>query len=122
MTLKQSIADDAVTVFCNSSEFAETVTYYPYQYPGDAARDPRSIVAVVIREQLSSFGEDGSEAVLPVYQVHVANDSTNGIAGDELDLGGDQIALPPRDGETAERKSITQLLTQDNGMLVLECR
>lgn len=121
MTLQDQIVTDAATVFCNLDDFAETVTYYPYQYTGDVARDPRVISAVVLREQITVFGEDG-DTVTPVYEVHVVNSSTTGISSDELDLGGDQILLPPRDGKTAERKTVTQLTGQDTGMLVLQCR
>lgn len=121
MTLRAAIATDAYTVFTSTDEFAEAITYHPHRYYGDAARDSRSINAVVFREQIQVLAEDG-DTVLPVYQIHVANDSTYGISSDELDLGGDQLEFPPRDGKTAERKTITQLLTQDHGMLVLECR
>lgn len=122
MTLKDQIQIDASVVFCNTSDFAEVVTYHPHRYFGDAERASRSISAVVLREQITALAEDGGETVLPVYQVHVANDSSLGVSSDELDLGGDQIELPPRDGKTAERKTVTQLLDQDNGMLILECR
>lgn len=116
------ITDDATAVFLNTDEFAEAVTYYPHIHPGQATRASRSISAVVEREQIQAVGQDGNATVLPLWMVHVANDSTNGIASDELDTGGDQIGFPPRDGETAERRTITRLITQDHGMLVVECR
>lgn len=122
MTLRSQINTDAATIFCNTDEFAETVTYYPHQYYGDTARDPRTISAVVFRQSATVINEDGGEVVRYIYEVHVANDSDVGIASDELDLGGDQIELPPRDGKDAERKAVTRLMFQDNGMLVLECQ
>ena len=121
MTLASQIITDASVVFTNTSDFAELVTYVPHQYWGEAARAERSISAVVIREDMQILGEDG-DSIVPVYQVHVANDSTVGIASDELDLGGDAIKLPPRDGKAAEQRTITRLVTQDTGMLVLECQ
>jgi len=121
MTLHDMIQADAATVFCSVDDFAESVSYYPHRFYGDEVRAVRVINAVVFREQIAVLNED-VETVAPVYQVHVANDSTTGISSDELDTGGDQILLPPRDGKTAELKTITQLLTQDHGMLVLECR
>ncbi len=121
MTLKAMIASDASTVFLNTSDFAETVTYYPHTYFGATARDARTISAVVFREQLEVFSEDG-DTITPVFEVHVANSTTVGINSDEIDLGGDQIEFPPRDGKAAEKRTITELLTQDNGMLVLRCR
>lgn len=119
MTLHDVILSDASTVFTNTDDFAEIVTYCARQQFGGAVPTPREINAVVVREQITSLDGD---TVSPVWQVHVANDSALGIASSELDLGGDQIELPPRDGKTAERRTITQLLIQDHGMLVLECR
>ncbi len=122
MTFKDSLVTDAENIFCNADEFAEEVTYIPHRFYGESARSNRTIDAVVMREQITVVSQDGSEVVLPVYQVHVANSTTTGIASTELDLGGDAIELPPRDGKTAEQKKITQLLFQDEGMLVVECR
>jgi hypothetical protein len=116
MSLHDLIESDAVTVFCNTDDFAESVTYYP------RSGSSRSINAIVSREQIATFSEDGGQLNLPSFQVHVANDSTNGISSSELDLGGDEIAIPPRDGKSAARKAIMQLLIQDHGMMVLECR
>jgi len=121
VTLQDQIVTDGATVFCNLDDFAETVTYYPYHFIDDVAREPRVISAVVIREQIAVFSEDG-DTVTPVFEVHVINSSTTGISSDELDLGGDQIELPPRDGKPAEKRTITLLTTQDTGMLVLQCR
>jgi len=117
MTLHDVIESDATTVFCNTDDFAEIVTYWPR---GSATG--RTINAVVMREQIAAFDADGGQVNLPSFEVHVANDSTNGISSTELNTGGDEIAFPPRDGKTAVRKSVLQLITQDHGMLVLECR
>jgi hypothetical protein len=121
VSLRDAITDDAVKVFCNDSDFAELVVYHPHRYVTDAIRPPRTIKAVVIREQSTSYPND-VETVLPVFEVHVANDPVNGISSEELDTGGDQLEFPPRDGQPSQRRSITQLTTQDHGMLVLECR
>lgn len=121
MTLANSIITDAANVFTSTSDFAETVTYYPHQYFGEAAKDSRSISAVVFRNPVQVFQEDGN-VVLAEYEIHVANSSTVGIASDEIDTGGDQIEFPPMDGKAAEKRSIIKVLTQDPGMLVLACR
>lgn len=120
MTLKDMIEDDNATVFLNTGDFAETVTYYPRTLTA-TANSSRSISAVVFRNQLEQVTENGL-SVLPVWEVHVANDSAIGISSTELDVGGDQIGFPPRDGETATKKTIVMLLVQDHGMLVLQCR
>ena len=122
MTLRALIDTDALTVFCNTDDFAESVVYWSRAALSRGDTAGRTIDAVVMREQITAFAEDGSQMNLPSFEIHVANDATNGISSTELDTGGDQIAFPPRDGKAAVRKTILQLVTQDHGMLVLECR
>lgn len=106
---------DALGVFCNLNDFAETVVYYK------RSGLSRSIKAVVQREAFEINPEDG-DAIVPLFEVHVANDATTGISSEELNRGGDQIAFPTRIGQPAEKRSITRLRMHDEGMLVLECR
>lgn len=117
MTLRNLIDADALTVFCNPNDFAESVTYWPR-----GATTGRTINAVVQREQIAAFAEDGSQTNLPSFLVNVANDATSGISSAEINTGGDSIELPPRDGKTAVRKTIMQIISQDHGMLEIECR
>lgn len=119
MTLADRIVSDAASVFLNSDHFAETVTYYPHRYR-NAVRAPRSIKAVVIRNQVATYTPD--EQVLPEFEVRVANDSTTGISSAELDTGGDQIEFAARVGDTPTKRSIQYLTEHDSGMLVLICR
>lgn len=121
MTLRDLIANDSAAVFLNASDFAEAVTYYPTAYPGQPIRSPRAITAVVEREQITVVREDG-DTVAPVWRVHIANDSVTGISSTELNLGGDQIMLAPRDGKTPERRTIVELVEQDHAMLVVQCQ
>ncbi len=109
------IQADASTVFCNVNDFAEPVTYYP------RSGSNREINAVVNRDALALVPEDG-DVVTCVFEVSVVNNGTTGIASDEIDLGGDAIAFAPRVGESGSRRSITRILSHDEGMLVLECR
>jgi hypothetical protein len=120
MSLADRIVADAASVFLNSDHFAETVTYYPHRFHTAAVRAPRSIKAVVTRNQVSVFNPD--EQVLTEFEVRVANDSTTGISSAELDTGGDQIELATRIGETPVKKSVQYLTEHDEGMLVLICR
>jgi len=115
MSLSDMIEQDAKAVFCNPNDFAEAVTYYKEN--GKA----RHINAVVIRDALAILPEDG-DTITPVFEVHVANDVDEGIASDELNLGGDQIAFPVRVGKPPERRSVIRLIEHDNGMIRLECR
>ena len=118
MTLAARIITDAGSVFLNSDHFAETVTYYPHRF-GTAAT-PRSIKAVIVRNQVATFNPD--EQIVPEFEVRVANNSTTGISSSELNTGGDKIKLAVRIGETATKRSIQYLTEHDEGMLVLICR
>lgn len=121
MTLREAIVSDASSVFLSTNDFAETVTYYPNTYFGEAVKPSRSIVAVVFREQVQSLDEEAG-TVTPLFHVHVKNNAATGVASDELDLGGDQIEMSVRDGQAVEKRTITRIVTQDHSMLVLECR
>jgi hypothetical protein len=115
MTLHDMIQADASTVFCNVNDFAEVVTYYARH--GSA----REINVQVFRDALGVFAEDG-DTVLPTFEIHVKNDSTLGISSEELNLGGDSIEFAMRVGQAKARRSITRLISHDEGMVVLECR
>jgi hypothetical protein len=114
MTLRSVIATDAITVFLNEDDFAEEVVYYPRN------GTPRPINAVVIREGVTIYIDDGQNA-LPGYEVHVANDDTRGISDGELNVGGETISFPPRESRTSKKHTIQSVSSQDNGMLVLVC-
>ena len=70
MTLRDVIKSDAITIFENTSEFAEAVTYY--------FRDgsTRSINAVIDREPPSFYGA-GGEVVTPKAMIEIANDDSS---------------------------------------------
>ena len=116
MTLHETIIADALSVFCNSDDFAESIVYYK--------RNGRSrkIKAVVMRSNAVMLPESQGDLNTPVFEIRVANSQTDGIASDEIDLGGDEIALSPRIGEPVERRSILRITEHDEGMMVLECR
>lgn len=118
MSLAERIVTDAASVFLNSNHFAESVTYYPHRFGTPAT--PRTIWAVVIRNQVSTFNPD--EQIIPEFEVRVANSATTGISSEELNVGGDQIKFPVRIGETATKRSVQLLSEHDEGMLVLICR
>lgn len=121
MSLKDEIIADAGRVFLNSDDFAESVVYHPHWYPTDEPRVPRTIKAVVIRNQVAAYTPDG-ETILPELEIRVANDATTGISGSEIDTGGDQIEVAFKVGGTAEKRSIQMVTESDEGMLVLICR
>jgi hypothetical protein len=116
MSLHDTIKEDAKKVFANDQDFAEPIVYYK--------RNGRSrkIDAVVVRSNAVMLPESQGDLNTPVFEVYVANNETDGIASDEIDLGGDELALSPRVGEPTERRSILRILEHDEGMMVLECR
>lgn len=115
MTLHDIIKADAVNVFANSNDFAESVVYYPY------LGEPRTIDVVIERQQVQLNPEDG-DTLTPVFLVHVANNATEGISSEELNVGGDTMEIAVRVGETPTMRRVIRLLGHDEGMLDLECR
>lgn len=95
--------------------FGETVTYWP------AGGGSRSITAVVNHERPE--GLDGApHGSAPLLAIEVANDSTSGISSNEVDTGGDKVELAVRIGETAQKRLIKKIISQDAGMMRLELR
>jgi hypothetical protein len=121
MSLKDAIKADAVRVFLRPTEYAESVVYVPNNRFGVAPRAPRAIQAQVIRNALTTLGEDDGQTVVNQFLVHVANSAIDGISGAELDAGADRIEFPARDGKPSERFTIVTLVDHDPGMLVLQC-
>jgi len=114
MTLKAMIKADSQAVFLNTGEFAENVVYVKHKSV------TRPIKAVVIRESIASSDQSGG-AITPVFEVHVDNDLVTGISSTEIDLGGDMICFPVRDGMAASDRAIVSVIFQDEAMLVLQC-
>jgi hypothetical protein len=115
MSLHDMIQADSISVFCNTSDFAETATYYPRGGQG------RPVNVVIIRDALALVPEDG-DVVTPVSEIHVSASGTYGITSEELDIGGDSIGFEYRIGRDTRQRTITRLIGHDEGMLVLECR
>ena len=95
--------------------FGETVTYKPL------AGGSRAITAVVNREGVGAV--DGlPHGQGPLVSVIVANDAVTGISTADIDTGGDKVTVAWQIGETATDRRITDILSQDAGMLELELR
>ena len=91
---------------------AEYVTYFP------ASGDPRRIQAVVNRpgpERIAALG-GGRQ----VCEVLIKNSSSDGIASDQVDTGGDKIQMAARDGKVPVLMRITRIISQDAGMIKLK--
>jgi hypothetical protein len=92
---------------------AEYVTYFP------SSGASRRIQAVVFRpgpELIDGLAGGQREAI----EVLVKNSSTDGIASDQVNTGGDKIELGAREGKVPTMTSIVEILNQDAGMVKLK--
>jgi len=80
----------------------------------------RTISAIVNRRQPAGIGASHGNA--PLLEITVANDSTDGISSDEINLGQNLVSLPVRIGEAAQDRRIAKILGMDSGMMKLEVR
>ena len=109
-TFDQELVDTAPEF---SSTFGETGTYYPFG--GDA----REITVIVTRKPPAEL--DGApHGCGPAIEIAVANDATTGISSSEVNTMKDEYKLPVRIGETAQKRLIIEILSQDAGRMKLE--
>lgn len=115
MTLKDSIKADASSVFLQTSEFAEVVTYLPRK------GGSRSIRAIVDRSPPAAFGPSG-DVILIAYSLIVKNCGKNGIAHSEVDAG-DEISLTAEYGDSLPKIATVMVVQEsDFGMLTIGCK
>lgn len=93
--------------------FGETVTYWP------SGGESREITAIVKREEPARL-EGAPHGVSHSLEIQVANDATTGISSDEVNTKKDQVELPVRIGETAQKRLVAEIISQDAGMMMLE--
>jgi len=116
MTLRTQLEADAQNVFLIADETAEKIIYQPLN------GRPRTVLAIIERGVPEGIPEVPGDSLADSFVVYVANDLTTGIRSEEIDTGGDVIKLPRRMGEDPTEYRISQLLDQDDGMLMLEVR
>lgn len=115
MSLHDTIASDAASVFCNADDFAESVIY-----TSGSTGDARTISAVVRREAWET--QPGTNSETPVFEVHVVNSATLGILSSQIAPGKDTLTFAARVSETPTARVILRITSHDEGMLTLECR
>ena len=92
---------------------SEYVTYFP------ASGAARRIWAVVFRPGAEPMdGLAGGQ--YEVNEVLVKNNSTDGIASDQVDTGGDKLEVATRSGKKPVTVRIIEILSQDAGMMKLK--
>lgn len=108
-----SLYSDTAQLFVTElSMDAEQVTYKP------KAGGTRSIWAIIERGRVEGLG-NAPHGTSRKLVMNVNNDSTLGIASDEVDCGGDLVAVAVRLGASAQDRPITEILNQDTGMMRL---
>lgn len=114
MSLRDLIKTDGLR-FVNPNEFSEPVVYFKRN------GFSRPINAHIERMSVTILGEDGDH-VVPMFEVHVHNNSSTGISSTELNRGGDSLEFAVVAGGEVSRRTILKVLGHDEGMMVLECR
>ena len=105
-------------------EFREEIIY---RKPGE---DDRAILAQVVRERPATISE-ANRVTTMVTQIAVKNlaqskeddaDGIGGISSEELDTGRDKLVYDVRVGLDPVPRSIKQIVSQDEAIIVLEVR
>jgi len=106
--LKTKMQDDAATVFLNTDEFSEPVTYTPHN--GSA----KTINAVIVREQLQPGQEDAGRILRDQYEIYISTDADDGVA--VVTKGKDTVQFPKIPGGTDSTWVVLDILGADDGM------
>jgi hypothetical protein len=114
MSLRSQILNDASSLFFNTDDFAETVTYYP-----DGDLEAGREIAAIIDRDIQSI--DPVENVLGfVTMVRVYDDSTRGISATEINTHRDKLGIAMRVGESQRVRQITRVVSTEHGSVRFE--
>lgn len=109
MTLKTQMPTDAINVFLNSDECAESISYTPN---GGSAK---TIKAVINRERLNQQGQDQGRTVTKECEIQIANDATYGVTS--VSKGNDTVSFPVyNEGGTNVTWRVIEVISKDEGM------
>lgn len=112
MTLKQQMAADALSVFANADEFAESVTYYAL------GQGVGRVIQAVIERDIQVITDDNIPALATF--VYIANDDAEGISSTEIDTGVDTLGVSLRYGESEQIRQIVRVDDADEGMMRIQ--
>jgi len=65
---------------------------------------------------------DRVKGKVPILEVLVKNNITDGISVDEIDTGGDKVQIPVRQGSSKKWARIMRIISQNAAFLKLECK
>lgn len=96
-------------------QFGETITYYPL-----GAGSGRTITAKVERrvEVLAEAGDQTAQSLI----ITVRDDATYGISATEINDGSDEVSVSLITGGTPERRQITHVFDDSNGLVRFQVR
>ncbi len=114
MSFKDQLNDDVISVFLNSNEMAEQITYTPYN------GSPKFIKAIVNRQRLNPAGEDTGRLLQNQAEIMIANKVDGGVIS--VNKGGDKVTFPERVGAADVDWIVIDILNQDEGMFHLLCQ
>jgi len=94
---------------------SQSIVYYP------AGGGTRTIDAIVDYAGIGGLSgvPHGSATMITIS---VKNSDSEGIATDEVDIGGDYVLVPDRVGKDAQSKRLTGIANEDSGMVMYEVR
>ncbi|MDD4980696.1 MAG: hypothetical protein PHC54_05460 [Candidatus Omnitrophica bacterium] len=110
-SFKEQLVSDAVNIFLNADEFAETITYLP------KGGEEILIRAIVDRNQISPAGEDSGRLLQNQIRISIANSETYGVIS--VNKGEDIVSLPERIGGADVDFVVADVISQDEGMWTL---
>jgi hypothetical protein len=94
--------------------YGQSTTYRP------VTGSTRAITAIIHTDEITiaAFAQDVA-SVRAVVQV--LNNGTSGILASELNLGGDRLDVPLRNGESASILAIKHIINDEAGVTTLAC-
>jgi hypothetical protein len=104
----------SLAVTCMNSFDAVQIIYEPF---GQAERTINALITYLDPSQIGA-----PQGISPKLQISVLNNSQYGVLSTELDTGKDWVRVPLRVADSLSRRRISQIVSQDAGMLVLEVR
>jgi hypothetical protein len=109
MSLKDRIQQDGASVFLNSGEFSEDITYI-------TVIESKTIKAIVVRYELAPAEENINRSLKKQAEVFIANDLEEGITA--VSKKDDRIILKDTEGVDREAR-INDVISCDEGMWYL---
>jgi len=100
MSFKDKLSSD-VSVFLNTGEFAETVSYTP------DGSSTQTVAALVVRENLDAAPEEHGRVLRNQAEVYISS-----LDIPEVNVGLDKVSFPPQPGESSVEWRVVEVLSK----------